>query len=667
MNPGVSPPERIPMPRDIPVGNGSLLVCFDFEYQLRDLYFPYVGKENHACCHAFRLGFWVEGRFSWMGPEWNKEIRYLNETQVSEVHAEHAGLSLRLSCNDLVDFHEDIYIKKMTVENQSDREREVRIFFSEDAHLYGTEVGDTVFYDPETETLIHYKDLRYLSFGAWVGSGVRLDQFSTGIKEFQGADGTWKDAEDGILEGNPIAQGSVDSTLGVNLKIPASGSRTLYFWISAGTKYHEILHLTSVIRDKGPEKLLRRTRAYWHRWVNKREIEFPGLSPEVIDLFKKSLLIIRTQIDRGGAVIAANDSDIRKFGRDTYSYMWPRDGALVVYALDRMEYINLSENFFSFCAKILKEEGYFLHKYNPNGSLASSWHPWQRDDMTTLPIQEDETALVLWALDYHYNRYRNLEFIKPFYRSLIIRSADFMDYYRDPETGLPRPSYDLWEERIGIHAFTCAAVYAGLRSAANFADLFGEKEDRDRYLMACSELRSAVEEFFYDPASGRFARMLINEGGALKRDMTLDASLFGLTRFGMFDPGDPRMVRTMKDSTEALSVRTEIGGMARYERDYYHRVSDDYDQIPGNPWFICSLWTAQYRIAGAETLEDLTNVRPILQWVQRHARPSGVIGEQMNPLTGSYLSVSPLTWSHAEYVITISDYLEKFHALSGRK
>ncbi len=35
------------MPRDIPVGNGQLLVCFDHDYCLRDLYFPHVGQENH--------------------------------------------------------------------------------------------------------------------------------------------------------------------------------------------------------------------------------------------------------------------------------------------------------------------------------------------------------------------------------------------------------------------------------------------------------------------------------------------------------------------------------------------------------------------------------------------------------------------------------------------
>jgi len=38
------------MPCDIPAGNGSLLVNFDQCYQLRDLYWPHVGQENHTYC-----------------------------------------------------------------------------------------------------------------------------------------------------------------------------------------------------------------------------------------------------------------------------------------------------------------------------------------------------------------------------------------------------------------------------------------------------------------------------------------------------------------------------------------------------------------------------------------------------------------------------------------
>jgi glucoamylase len=54
------------MPRDLPVGNGHLLVAFDKEHRIRDFYFPHVGQENHAGREPFRLGVWIDGRFSWV-------------------------------------------------------------------------------------------------------------------------------------------------------------------------------------------------------------------------------------------------------------------------------------------------------------------------------------------------------------------------------------------------------------------------------------------------------------------------------------------------------------------------------------------------------------------------------------------------------------------------
>ena len=91
-----------------------------------------------------------------------------------------------------------------------------------------------------------------------------------------------------------------------------------------------------------------------------------------------------------------------------------------------------------------------------------------------LPIQEDETGLVLWALWEHYSIHRDIEFAHRLYGRMVKPCADFMSAFIDPDLGLPKPSWNLWEDRRGVHTFTCAAVIAGLRAAANFAELFAE-------------------------------------------------------------------------------------------------------------------------------------------------------------------------------------------------
>jgi hypothetical protein len=44
-------------------------------------------------------------------------------------------------------------------------------------------------------------------------------------------------------------------------------------------------------------------------WVNKNDMDFAELSPEIVALLQAFALIIRTQIDNDGAILAANDSE----------------------------------------------------------------------------------------------------------------------------------------------------------------------------------------------------------------------------------------------------------------------------------------------------------------------------------------------------------------------
>lgn len=648
------------MPRDIPVGNGSLLVAFDRDYQVRDFYFPHVGKENHCCCHPFRFMVWVEGHWSDVRT-WEKTMDYEDDTLVTHVLARNPQLGLELECHDAVDFVLNVYLREVIVRNRADRARQVRLFFSHDFHISETAVGDTAFYDPRTRAVIHYKGHRYFLVNLCDPEKCGVEQFACGLKEVQGKEGTWRDAEDGVLSGHPIAQGSVDSTVGITLNLPAGGEAAGHSWIAAGTSYPEVVKLNRLTWEKSPHELLRRTRNYWRLWINKEERNFQGLPEKLVRLYKRSLLILHTQIDAGGAIIAANDSDIVQFGRDTYSYMWPRDAALAAYALTRAGYPALARKFFEFCAGLLTEEGYFFHKYNPDGSVGSSWHPWIRDAQISLPIQADETALVLWSLWEYFVATREIESIRALYRPLIMTAADFLTAFRDP-SGLPKPCYDLWEERYGVHTFTVGATIAGLNAAARFAQAFGETEHATRYRRVAAEMKQALVRHLFHPGQQCFGRTAAPKNGGYELDLTLDASLYGLALLGAFGPEEPELKASLDRLREKLWVRTAIGGVARYEGDYYHRASD---QGPGNPWFLSTLWAAQYDILRAQSRDALKPALELLEWAAAKALPSGVLAEQVHPETGVPLSVSPLTWSHATYVAAVLDYLAKLRALGS--
>ncbi len=653
------------MPRDIPVGNGNLLVNVDLDYRIRDIFFPRIGQENHTRGQEFRFGIWVDGQFSWMGREWTKNLRYRDDSLVTDVTLTNESLGLTLRCQDAVDAHLNVYVRQIDVTDLSGRPRDVRFFFCHDFHLYGHEIGDTAFFDPPTRSVIHYKLSRYFLANCRAAARDRADYFSCGVKDTPGRTPSWKDAEDGDLDGSPISWGMAESTVGARVELASGGSGTVFYWLAAGTRYDEVADLNAVVMDRTPATLIARTSSYWQAWARKETRNFGDLPSSVIDIFNRSLLVLRSQIDNGGAIIAANDSDIVRFGGDTYSYMWGRDGAFVAAALARAGYSELCRGFFRFCRGILAEGGYLFQHYNPDGSLASNWHSWVLDGKEVLPIQEDSTALLLWALWVNYECSKDIEFIRGMYDAFIVKCADFLVTYRDAESRLPTPSYDLWEERYGVHTYTVATVVAGLRAAAKFAHVFQDDERAQTYNVTADAMVTGIVDRLYDVERRRYARFGYRTPEGYELDSVIDVSLLGLVTFGVLPPADPRVSDTIDAVRAELWCDTPIGGLARYTGDQYQRDSSVPLDVPGNPWFISTLWLAECDIARAEDLEGLHRALPYLEWCASNALPSGVLAEQVHPTTGAPLSVSPLTWSHSALVWVVLAYVDKYRALGG--
>ncbi len=154
------------MPRDLPLSNGRLLVNFDSTYALRDIYYPYVGKENHAYQCRSRLGLWVDGAFSWIhDPGWTRSLTYARDSLVTDFTAVNEDLSIALTSEDCVDFDLDVLIRRLSVHNHAERPREVRLFMHVDVALGGNTVGDTAFFHPDHQALVAYKNVHYLLLG----------------------------------------------------------------------------------------------------------------------------------------------------------------------------------------------------------------------------------------------------------------------------------------------------------------------------------------------------------------------------------------------------------------------------------------------------------------------------------------------------------------------
>lgn len=650
------------MAKALSLGNGNILVNLDHSGQLRDFYFPYVGLENHVGGDlVHRVGIWVDGQLAWTsGGEWQIEIASAEDAPLGLITATHQRLGVELKFRDSVYNEKNIFLRHVVVRNLADQSRTIKVFFGQQFEMYQSPMAHTAYYDPERAALIHYRNERVFLANAQL-DGRGFDMFTTGVFLSEGKEGSHLDAADGRLEANPIEHGRADSVLGLGADYEAGQSRAIFYWLAVGHSIAETRELNDYVLSRGAGHLIETTANYWRAWVNRREFIFHGLSPAVVGLFKRSLFLIRAHANSNGGIIASCDFANLQQGKDTYNYIWPRDASYAALALARAGDHLVAQRFFAFADRVIAPEGHFMHKYSPDMSLGSSWHPWLRHGQLELPIQEDETALVIFSLWRYYEITKDLEFIEQVYNSLIKRAADFMVVHRDPKTKLPKPSYDLWEEKFGVSTFTAAAVYGALEAAARFAKLLGKVKNEDVYRATALEVKEGILRHLYDESAGYFYKLLNLTEGQLSYDPTVDiSSVYALYHFKVLPADDALLAKVMKLTEERLLLPLTSGGVARYEGDAYHHREGAY---AGNAWFVTTLWRAQYYIQRAQSEADLAPVKEALEWTVSHAQSSGLLSEQLDPYTGHQVSVSPLVWSHAEFVLTVLDYLDKLEQL----
>jgi len=87
-------------------------------------------------------------------------------------------------------------------------------------------------------------------------------------------------------------------------------------------------------------------------------------------------------------------------------------------------------------------------------------------------------------------------------------------------------------------------------------------------------------------------------------------------------------------------------------------VGIDPDEARKSPHLLEEAWNQD-----GSPAKELYRAIEILEWVADRALSSGVLAEQVNPYTNEPLSVSPLTWSHATFIIVVHEYINKLSAL----
>jgi GH15 family glucan-1,4-alpha-glucosidase len=643
--------------RPIVLSNGELHVGLNKYGLVHDFYYPYVGFENHSAGSNLRhkVGVWIDGKISWLDDDgaWSFVFHYPQTALIGHTLAKNEQLGVLLEFDDLVDAEMSVFMRNIHVINMSDTPREIRLFLHQAFAIGDSRSNtDTAQYLPDSNAILHYRGRRAFVIGGQYGDKP-FDQYSIGLFGIEGHEGSFRDADDGILGSNNVDHGRVDSILGFNLQIKAHSSERVHYWVAAGMTTREALYIHRQMTEQGVSRRLHATADWWKHWLKPALDTAVNVPKEHQDNFIKSVMIIKSQMDRRGAVIASTDSTMLNYSRDAYAYSWPRDGAYSVWPLIRMGYYDEPYRFFEFCRRGLHPSGYLMHKYRADGALGSSWHPYVHEDVVAPPIQEDETAVTVFVFCQFYQMNPKSSLLKDFYASMIKPMADFLAEYIEPVTGLPRPSYDLWEEVFLTTTYSTAVTYGALLAASELASVSGDEASAVKWRTAADDIRQASAKYLFNKERQTFNKGIIVKHGEVVTDTTLDTSaVFSSYMYGLFDADGEEMTAAIASTRSIFNVNPEHPGLPRYENDNYRRTDPS---VQGNLWYITSLWLAQYALD-----HDQSEAERILTWVAQNMLSTGMIAEQMNPLNGEVVAPAPLTWSHAEYISTLLD-------LAGRK
>lgn len=646
------------MGRPIVLSNGKMFIGLDEQGLVHDFYYPHVGLENLTTARSahHKIGIWVDGEFSWVceGP-WQIDMSYEPGALISNIRMSSEKLGIVLECIDFIDPVDDAFIRRITVHNNSDSNRDVRVFMHQVFQISRAGRADTALYEPHDHYVFTYKGNCCLLIAGRTADDEDFDQYAVGNYNIEGKAGTFLDAVDGELSGNNVEHGGVDSIIRFRKQIEPYGQFQFNYWIVTAESQSAAQVVHTRIKYHSIEERYEKAQQFWKSWLAPAQKTLAKLPEEDRDEVERSLLIIKSHCDKDGSVLASGDSSIFNFGRDYYGYCWPRDAAYALWPLIRFGLYDEARRFFTFARRNMHKDGYLLHKYQADGSIGSTWHPIVQNGKRELPIQEDETATVIFMMGEYYEASQDDEFLEEYYEHFIKPCAQFMASFVDDATGLPHPSYDLWEQKFSTSTYTVCTVIAALETAIRFSEKLDKTEEVDGWKRVVARMRDGLQ-LLYHP-DGYFRKgLLLQDDGNLTYDDTLDISnLYGPYMYARLPLHDERMKSTLAHVEEKLLNTSPIGGVIRYPGDGYFLSKGQYG---GNPWIVCTLWLAQY----FHTADRIDDAKQLLKWALDRSLPSGIMSEQFDPETGFSLGVAPLVWSHAEFINTTLDIAQTTHS-----
>jgi alpha,alpha-trehalase len=395
-------------------------------------------------------------------------------------------------------------------------------------------------------------------------------------------------------------------------------------WVPGARGYHRL----------SPDRILDETINVWKRWLTCFAYEGPRT-----DMVRRSAITIKL-LDHfeNGAIVAAPTSSLPEaIGGPRnwdYRYAWIRDAAFSVYALRRIGLAKEAWNFLAWVLDAVDRDGrpkvlYTLDAGQPDAEIVDDdlegyrrsppvrWGNAAADQRQHDVFGEILDCAYQWAAgggSIEHHLWQRL--------SRLIEGA---------RSEWNKPDHGIWEVRSAGRVFTYSAALCqvaldrGVRLAAKLnlpGDTATWQADADR-------IQQAIINEAWDERMQSFTEHVGPGGG-------LDASLLTLPLRRLIPADHPRMVATTQRVLETLGAGD--GLIYRYLND----VSPDGIEGHEGAFLLCSFWLVD-NLALQGRLDDALELYDSLC---ARANPLGLMAEEIDPSTGTFLGNFPQAFSH---------------------
>ncbi len=207
-----------------------------------------------------------------------------------------------------------------------------------------------------------------------------------------------------------------------------------------------------------------------------------------------------------------------------------------------------------------------------------------------------------------------------------------------------RPSFDIWEEEFGQHAYTLRVSAAALEQGAAWLEARGQKADAGRCRTEAAVIESVLDDFWMEEQAHIRSRRV--EGGAPEKLLDC-AVILGANHARM--TGD-RYVATLRrlealfDASYPINRDRPNGrapALGRYAGDKYYS---------GGAYYFSTLAAAEFCYRSG----DAARGDAYLETVRAFTPQSGDLSEQFDQVTGAQTSARHLAWSYAAFLTAVA-------------